>query len=581
MTRKGSNKVKTGCFTCKKRKVKCDETKPQCLRCTRTGRKCDGYSPPAPGSYSWSELLGRQPVGKALTVRRNTKDGRALEFFHQVVAPAFSRFPGDDFWTRMVAQASLQEPAVRHAVLAISSMYEMVDGDERDVNILAKRDGRFALAQYSQALQQLAHTQNESIVLFVCILFICIEALQGNNEAALTHCRYGMQVFNNTFAQGSSWTCDYFRPIFVRLTACPFFFGASSTSIPMPMGSETEDMSSPPTSYDVCRYRADLLVSRCIRFVREFERFESEFQKDEDVSEYTHFHELQSQLIRDVRRWQLHYEEFEAAHPPPPGTPGPFLLLKMIGITCFIWVSTCAPANEMIFDEYLDDFQKIADMAGEIAEAEKRADEEEKSSARAKPKFVLEMAFIPVLFFVVVKCRRLATRIAALEHMKTISPGRENLWQRSIMYSMGRRIIEMEHGIDLDDADQVAQSLDVVLPNSRRLRNAVQMTPDMETGQNTKGIPVACLSDHVPPSQKRMGKMPVRPDQAERVREVAVVVSSSSSRPVDTSPADDTRPVENTPPVLRDSSGRPVGAFTGRSCKGGPSDCVYKLHMRV
>ncbi|KAL2802697.1 hypothetical protein BJX63DRAFT_101081 [Aspergillus granulosus] len=33
----------TGCNTCRRRKVKCDETKPECMRCTNHGHKCTGY----------------------------------------------------------------------------------------------------------------------------------------------------------------------------------------------------------------------------------------------------------------------------------------------------------------------------------------------------------------------------------------------------------------------------------------------------------------------------------------------------------------------------------------------------------
>lgn len=34
----------TGCWTCRSRKVKCDETKPTCLSCLRMGLKCTGYA---------------------------------------------------------------------------------------------------------------------------------------------------------------------------------------------------------------------------------------------------------------------------------------------------------------------------------------------------------------------------------------------------------------------------------------------------------------------------------------------------------------------------------------------------------
>ncbi|KAH3944786.1 hypothetical protein HBI25_161150 [Parastagonospora nodorum] len=38
-------KRSTGCFECRKRKVRCDETKPECNICLRRGTKCPGYRP--------------------------------------------------------------------------------------------------------------------------------------------------------------------------------------------------------------------------------------------------------------------------------------------------------------------------------------------------------------------------------------------------------------------------------------------------------------------------------------------------------------------------------------------------------
>jgi hypothetical protein len=34
-----------GCFECRKRKVWCDDTRPQCNNCMRRGTKCPGYRP--------------------------------------------------------------------------------------------------------------------------------------------------------------------------------------------------------------------------------------------------------------------------------------------------------------------------------------------------------------------------------------------------------------------------------------------------------------------------------------------------------------------------------------------------------
>jgi hypothetical protein len=37
------SKTFTGCWTCRARKVKCDESQPICNRCTKAGRICEGY----------------------------------------------------------------------------------------------------------------------------------------------------------------------------------------------------------------------------------------------------------------------------------------------------------------------------------------------------------------------------------------------------------------------------------------------------------------------------------------------------------------------------------------------------------
>lgn len=46
--RQFANRTKTGCGTCRRRKKKCDETKPECNNCTRGGFICEGYANKVP-----------------------------------------------------------------------------------------------------------------------------------------------------------------------------------------------------------------------------------------------------------------------------------------------------------------------------------------------------------------------------------------------------------------------------------------------------------------------------------------------------------------------------------------------------
>ncbi|KAK2612359.1 hypothetical protein QQS21_001623 [Conoideocrella luteorostrata] len=62
-----SNRTKTGCLTCRKRKKKCDEQKPECSNCIRGGFLCAGY--PQQRGTGWPK-----PDTKAVTVPLESKD---------------------------------------------------------------------------------------------------------------------------------------------------------------------------------------------------------------------------------------------------------------------------------------------------------------------------------------------------------------------------------------------------------------------------------------------------------------------------------------------------------------------------
>ncbi|KAB8345896.1 hypothetical protein FH972_022951 [Carpinus fangiana] len=55
---------KTGCLTCRRRKKKCDETKPTCINCRKNGKECEGYPDPVPVSKIKG---GQKPKREMLT----------------------------------------------------------------------------------------------------------------------------------------------------------------------------------------------------------------------------------------------------------------------------------------------------------------------------------------------------------------------------------------------------------------------------------------------------------------------------------------------------------------------------------
>ncbi|KAA8568375.1 hypothetical protein EYC84_007411 [Monilinia fructicola] len=114
--RKGGPKVKTGCQTCKIRRVKCDEAKPSCKRCVSTGRRCDGYATDlkrlSPEVQSVSEIQ-RIPTLLPGTV----EERRAFQYFVSNTATELSGYFDSSFWEHLILQASVTEPSLRYAIL--------------------------------------------------------------------------------------------------------------------------------------------------------------------------------------------------------------------------------------------------------------------------------------------------------------------------------------------------------------------------------------------------------------------------------------------------------------------------------
>ncbi|KAM7214127.1 hypothetical protein V8F06_010503 [Rhypophila decipiens] len=441
MAGKGTQKVKTGCLTCKIRKVKCDEAKPFCNRCTKTGRKCDGYAPRPQGAYSWDELLSKRPIVPAITSRHTTQESRALDYFRTIVSPSFAGCADDYFWTRLVTQASYHHPAVRHAVVAISTIYEQI-GQVYQHDFIDSPRGRFALGHYNQALQQLTRATDETVVLFVCVLFVCIEIMQGDKQAAIKHCRHGVKIFNSAREKISPWQQKHLLPIYVRLSVFPYFFGGTIENFPGLIDVHLDELA-PSATLDDCRSCLDLLVARGIRFIRTADIYRTGVIQGLPIPPA--LIEEQQRLVLLLDGWLGNFSILKTKHQPSLATEALHYMLQMKCLVARIWVLACFDPFEIEYDHHTPIFQQIVTLAGMALESQKRV-----SDRISRPKFIFEMGFLPLLYFVLTKCRDLPTRLQALEYMAILAVNRENLFDSIHMFSIAWRLIELEHAVDLE-----------------------------------------------------------------------------------------------------------------------------------
>ncbi|KAI0977255.1 hypothetical protein F4678DRAFT_7690 [Xylaria arbuscula] len=141
-------KARTGCLTCKRRKVKCDEAKPACARCLRSGHRCAGYEEAgvsasarrrdAEGSNNGSSsngggnrctaLLRPKPIQNlvraSLTPAYLEDVGDALYFerFKCQVIVDVGTWCGADYWRVNILREVLTDKTVQHAALGAAAM---------------------------------------------------------------------------------------------------------------------------------------------------------------------------------------------------------------------------------------------------------------------------------------------------------------------------------------------------------------------------------------------------------------------------------------------------------------------------
>lgn len=234
-TRTSTPRVKTGCGICRKRHVKCDEARPFCTRCVRAGWTCDGYPQQEAAGRDSNKLVSRQVAtvpGKLASLNISSyslpfripgsqKDRQVLHYFCAQGSSDISGVLNSNFWSHTILQNSYHEPAVRQALVALSSLHlDFTTSDSRRTQAAAVGP----LHQHGKALRMLNRRLmaggSEAIkaALLCCVLFFCFESSSGNTAAALQHLNQGLGILSSDLMKNTTVEdIDSITNMFVRL----------------------------------------------------------------------------------------------------------------------------------------------------------------------------------------------------------------------------------------------------------------------------------------------------------------------------------------------------------------------------
>ncbi|KAL6898930.1 hypothetical protein GGI43DRAFT_72982 [Trichoderma evansii] len=518
----GNRKVKTGCQTCKKRRVKCDEKKPACQRCISTGRICDGYGiwggGNAPGSSNKAPPLSNLslthnknmlvPLNVVTMSQKHRIAGRpasiGFEYFRKYTSTKLPGLFESGFWDSLVLQASEQEPAVLHAVTALGAAH--------------KNDEHISLVEYNKAIRHLRQNLNSSdrdalrVCLITCLLFVCIELLRGGFKAGYAHLSNGLRILheiqrrdgitvNNEIILRSHAQSveDTLIEVFSRLNLQTALFGHVSAYLLFVgetyQAPRTYDL--PPTFSSIreAKKHIDSLINGSHSLAQQATQLLLDQQPFPEAL-YLRQNNLEIALKKFLVI--LHSSRKELIKVPgwraTIGIPMLFLYHTMAKIMA---ATALRGVDEMIFDNHLQDFELLLrqssslceKMHNEIAESFRR----KVAMMPGNNTFTIDMGFIPPLYYTFAKCRQPNLRRMVLEQLKRV-PHREGAWDGATVIRMGKVLIRLEEGRIYDGIDikpscslpdpSVADDLPVV-PISQRFSNVNVALPDSVDGKAT------------------------------------------------------------------------------------------------
>ncbi|KAF2148649.1 hypothetical protein K461DRAFT_50880 [Myriangium duriaei CBS 260.36] len=456
-------KVRTGCITCKIRKVKCDEIKPACKRCTDTGRKCDGYLDLEHLKKARQQqlLVRRQHKSPSLVSDPQSdtsflskivsdEDLHWVQYFSQQTAPALSGFADKDFWSCMLPQLSLSDSSIRHALIALGSShahFEAEAGTGLGASIV-KRD--YSLKHYNQAIVSLQRqiggsSRTTESPLICCLLFICLECLYGNRSLVLEHLRNGLNILDSTRFKVDtpgpvSFLMQKLNHIFSRLDAQSTLFGK-------PVSPQVLEVAAAPSSMNFSSFidltegqqLLDLLISLSLNFIRSLH--------DECFAELSggvSKHALQRKLQEQLLSWRSGLDTLESTSLDL----GQFAqstlsMLRIRHSACFIYLSNCFEPVETSYDNFIPEFTAIVDRSETLVRMSTQPCGIMNAATSTKPLFSLDAWFIPPLFLTAIKCRDPVVRRRAIVLLET-NAGREGLWDARLHARVGRRVMDVE-----------------------------------------------------------------------------------------------------------------------------------------
>jgi hypothetical protein len=409
----------------------------------------------------WSSSKASSPQSPLSVLTGFGDSVRYLEFYHHCARPALSTHFDKDFWSRIVLLMAHTEPAVRHALVAIGYLCQTEPGDLKHARskYIADTERRVVLTHYNKSVRCLVDRINETtyspeVALVTCLLFVCIEFIQGNYHTGFTHMGNGFKIITDrqqksrqsSPSSSTSSSCqsvssigpttlieDKIVPIFTRGIASALLYGFRvqdyfEVPSPKPAIFLQQPFATLFEAQQACHELQNASVAHLGSMGRGW------LGKEKPTIESCR---EQNSLLACHRIWYQRLKDFEEENRLSAEEEIAVSALKISHHTTFITMACSTVLQETAYDVHLQRFKEI------IRHGKLVIDSLEARSRSHAANFTFDISLIPPLYFAATNCRCPRTRREAVALLAR-NPPREGLWDSKQFVLVAKRAIEME-----------------------------------------------------------------------------------------------------------------------------------------
>ncbi|KAI1505720.1 hypothetical protein F5X99DRAFT_404756 [Biscogniauxia marginata] len=463
-------KTRTGCVTCKGRRVKCDEARPSCAKCEKAGFQCAGYEkPPKDKRRSTLSVLATNkkvsdaplrpkplqrgvvpevglrlvdlPVTSMTPAYISLEDILYFDRFRYQVILEISVWCGTDYW-KHILRVVMHDECLRHAILAASAMLLAIEesGEPSRGHLAPSAHGKRAFHHYMKAISLCRKklkggmtTEIAPTSLAATFFFSLIESLQGNIANADLILAQGVLLLDEALARKgpdglpavkmSRELADIksgFQRLNITLGLCPFFQGHEEIYKTMTPTYQTDipDADSSLLLLQACwdNFHRDIglfmLTVRCGILITPEQMSLAILQ--------------QSKYLALLENWRPVLDTFLEKEK---NSVTSYLLTKMkaYSLVAKIFLRCFTDRSDLLYDEQLEGFQEVLKICQKFVPE--------------KP--LLDLDLFPIVSFTVTKCRDQKTRQLALKTFTEMTY-RQAFWNNQGLLKALRALVDLE-----------------------------------------------------------------------------------------------------------------------------------------